>query len=91
MRVFLTWQIDNNEELYTQLGRVESELVAVRIAAVDAEKAMRELQEGVQAVKAEACRMEEEKKVVETKCKDTEQERDQLNKELEDLRAASEA
>ncbi|RVW46141.1 hypothetical protein CK203_076152 [Vitis vinifera] len=36
-------EVDANEELHTQLGRVESELVAVRIVVVDVEKAMREL------------------------------------------------
>lgn len=45
----------------------------------------------MQAAKAETCRMREEKKVVEGKCKVVEQERDQLKKELEDLRAAFEA
>ena len=45
----------------------------------------------MQAEKAEARRMGEEKEVVEAKCKDVEQERNQLKKELEGLRAMSEA
>lgn len=47
MQVFLTRQVDTNEELCTQLSRVEGELAAVRIASADTEKAMREVQEGV--------------------------------------------
>lgn len=41
--------------------------------------------------KVEARRMEEEKKTTEAKCKDGEQERDQLKKELDEFRAASKA
>lgn len=37
--------------------------------------------------KAEACRMGEEKEVVEAKCKDVDQEKYQLRKELEELQA----
>lgn len=38
--------------------------------------------------KAEACRMGEEKEVVEAKCKDVDQEKYQLRKELEELQAS---
>ena len=69
MRVFLTQQIDNNEELRTQLGWAESKLATIWIVVADSEKALRELQEGMQAEKAEARRMGEEKEVVEAKCK----------------------
>lgn len=41
--------------------------------------------------KVEAHQMEEEKKTTEAKCKDGEQERDQLKKELDEFRVASEA
>ena len=43
MRVFLTRQIDNNEELRTQLVQVESELAVFRITAADAKKLLKEL------------------------------------------------
>lgn len=88
MRVFLTQQIDNSEELRAQLVRVENELTTIRKADADAEKLLEELKEGMQATKAEACRMREEKKIVKAKCNDAEQERDQLKKKLEELLAA---
>lgn len=91
MPVFLTQQVDTNEELHSQLGRVQSELVAARIATVDIEKGMRRLQEETQAAKSKACWMEEEKDAVEAKCKGVEQESDHLKKELEEFQAASEA
>lgn len=91
MRVFLTRQVDTNEELYSQVGRVQSELVVARIAATDTEKAMRGLQEETQAAKSEACQMGEKKDAAEAKCKGVEQKSDQLKKELEDFWATSEA
>ena len=91
MLVFLTRQIDNSEELHTQLVRVKNEMTDVRIVAANAEKMLKELQEEVQMAKVEARRMREKKEVVEAKCKDVEQERNQLKKELEGLRAMSEA
>lgn len=91
MRVFLTRQIDNNEELRTQLVQVESELAVFRITAADAKKLLKELQEEVQAAKVEAFRIGEKKQTIEAKCNDAKQEEDQLNKELEDLWAVFEA
>lgn len=91
MQVFLTQHIDSSAELRAQLVRVENELTTVRKVVVDAEKLLKELEEGMQAAKAETCRMGEEKEVAEAKCKDIEQENDQLKKELEELRVASEA
>ncbi|KAL6325256.1 hypothetical protein AAG906_023101 [Vitis piasezkii] len=91
MQTFLIQKIDNNEEHCAQLVRVESELTAVRKAVADAEKLLKELEEGMQVAKDEACRMGYEKKTVKAKCKDAEQEKDQLKKELEELRRAYEA
>ena len=91
MRVFFTQQIDNNEILCTQFVRVKNELAVVRKAVVDAKKLLKELEEGMQVVKVEACWMWEEKEAAEAKCKNAEQERDQLKKELEELRAVFEA
>ena len=45
----------------------------------------------MQTVKVEAHRMEEDKKAAKAKCKDDEQERNQLKNELEELRATSKA
>ena len=91
MQVFLTQHIDNSAELHAQLVRVENDLTTVRKVVVDAEKLLKELEEGMQAAKAETCQMGEEKEVAEAKCKDIEQESDQLKKELEELRVASKA
>lgn len=62
MRVFFTQQIDNNEQLYTHLVQVESDLVAILIAVADAEKLLKELQKGMQVAKVEVCWMGKEKK-----------------------------
>lgn len=75
MRAFLTQRIDNNEELHAQLVRVESKLATIRKVAIDVEKLLKELEEGMPAAKVEACRKGEEKKAAEAKCKDAEQER----------------
>ena len=91
MQVFLTQHIDSSAELRAQLVRVENDLTTVRKVVVDAEKLLKELEEGMQAAKAETCQMGEEKEVAEAKCKDIEQESDQLKKELEELRVASKA
>ena len=45
----------------------------------------------MQMEKVEAYQMEEEKKAAEAKCKDAEQEKDQLKKALEELRTTSKA
>lgn len=70
MRVFFTQQIDNNEQLYTHLVQVESDLVAILIAAADAKKLLKELQKGMQVAKVEVCWMGKEKNVVEAKYRD---------------------
>lgn len=70
MQTFLTQQIDNNKEPYAQLVRVEGELIAVQKAVADAEKLLKELDEGMQVEKVEACRMGEEKEAAEAKFKD---------------------
>ncbi|RVW83605.1 hypothetical protein CK203_039357 [Vitis vinifera] len=85
MRTFLTQWIDNDEELRAQLVRVENELVVARKATADGEKLLKESEEEMQATKVEAHRMGEEKEAVEAICKDVEQEKDQLKKELEEL------
>ena len=85
MRVFLTQQIDNSEELCAQLVGVENELTTVWKAIADTEKLLKELKKGMQVANAEACRMGEENEAAKAKCKDAEQERDQLKKELEEL------
>lgn len=85
MRTFLTQWIDNDEELRAQLVRVENELVVARKATADREKLLKESEEEMQATKVEAHRMGEEKEAVEAICKDVEQEKDQLKKELEEL------
>lgn len=72
MRVFFTQQIDNNEQLYTHLVQVESDLVAILIAAADAEKLLKELQKGMQVAKVEVCWMGKEKNVAEAKYRDVE-------------------
>lgn len=85
MRVFLTQQIDNSEELHAQFMQVKSELDGVRKAAADVEEQLKELEKGMQAAKGKVRWMEEENEVVEVKCKDVERKRDQLKKKMERL------
>ena len=66
-------------------------MTVVRKAVADAKKLLKELEEGMQVAKDEACRMGYEKEAIKAKCKDAEQERDQLKKKLEELRRAYEA
>ena len=91
MLAFLTQQIDNNEELRTQLVRVASKLTVVWKATADEKKLLNETKEKKQVVKVEARRMREENEVTEAKCRNAEQERNQLKKELEKLWAVFEA
>lgn len=85
MRVFLTQQIDNSEELHAQFVQVKSELDGVWKAAADVEEQLKELEKWMQVAKGKVRWMEEENEVVEVKCKDIERERDQLKKEMERL------
>lgn len=85
MRTFLTQQLDNNEKLRTQLERVESELVTAQKAITDGDLLLNESNGENEAVKIEEWQMKDERKVAEAKCKDAEQEMDQLKKELEEL------
>lgn len=91
MLEFLTQRIDNDEELCAQFIRVESELTAARKATVDGKKLLKETEEEKQMANVETFRMRKEKEIVEAKCKNAEDEIDRLKKQLEKLRAASEA
>lgn len=46
---------------------------------------LKEIEEEREVAKAEACQMREEMETTEAKCKNVEQEKDQLKKELEEL------
>lgn len=72
MKIFLTHQLDNDKELRTRLEQTESDLAAVQKAILDEERLLKKTNEEMKAVKAEARRMGEEKKVIEAKCKDME-------------------
>lgn len=91
MRTFLTQQLDNNEELRTQLERVESELVTAQKAIIDGDLLLNESNGENEAAKIEEWQMKDERKVAEAKYKDAEQEMDQLKKELEKLRVVFDA
>lgn len=72
MKIFLTQRLDNDKELHTRLKQTESDLVAAQKAILDEEILLKKANEEMEAVKTEAHRMGEEKKVVEAKCKDME-------------------
>lgn len=91
MWAFLTQRLDSNKELHAQLENAESGLDAAQIAIVDVGRLLKEAKEEREAMKAEACWMKEEKEVVEAKCKETGQERNQLRNEVEELHVASAA
>ena len=75
MRAFLTQQLDNNEELRTQLERVESKLAVAQKAITDGGRLLKESEEEKEATKVDAWQMKDEKEVAKAKCKDVEQER----------------
>ena len=91
MRGFFTQQLDSNEELHTQLKRAENDPVAAQKAITDRGKLLKEIEEEREVVKAEVCQMREEMETTEAKCKNVEQEKDQLKKELEELGMTSDA
>lgn len=72
MKIFLTQQLDNDKELCTRLEQTESDLAAAQKAILDEERLLKKANEEMEAMKTEACRMGEEKKVVEAMCKDME-------------------
>ncbi|RVW34412.1 hypothetical protein CK203_092159 [Vitis vinifera] len=97
MLAFFTQRIDNDEELRTQLVRVKSELLLLfkRLEVAKTMLAFLTQQidnnEELRTQLVEARRMREENEVTEAKCRNAEQERDQLKKELEKLWAVFEA
>lgn len=64
-------------------------MIATRKTISDGKRLLKKAKEEREAAKIEACRMGEGKEVVEAKCKDLEQEKDQMRKYLEELQAAS--
>ena len=87
MRTFLTQRLNVVEELRAQLAQIESDLVVVQKVISDGGVLLNKVEEERKAAKVEAYRIGEEKEVAEAKCKDLEQEKYQLMKELEELRA----
>lgn len=91
MRAFLTQQLDNNEELRTQLEQVESELAVAQKAITNGGRLLKESEEEKETMKAEVWQMKDKKEAAKAKRKDVEQEMNQLKKELENLRAVFDA
>lgn len=87
MRTFLTQRLNVVEELRAQFTRIESDLVVPQKVISDGGVLLNKVEEERKAAKVEAYRMGEEKEVTEAKCKDLEQEKYQLMKELEELQA----
>ena len=91
MRAFFTQRLDNNKELRTQHERAECDLATAQKAITDERKLLKETEEEMEMAKAEVCWMRDERETEEAKCKDAEQKKDQLKKELEELRAVFDA
>lgn len=83
MRTFLTQQLGSDEELHTKIERAESVLAATQKAITNGDKLLKEAEEEREMAKFEALRIKEGKETVEAKCKEAEQEKDQLKNKLE--------
>ena len=75
-----------SEELRAKLKWVESDLAVAQKVAVDGAEAVRQAEGERKMTRAQASQLREERKAVEAKCKDAEQENGRLKKELEELR-----
>lgn len=87
MQAFFTQRLGSDKELCTQLEKVKGDLSATQKAIVDEGRLLKEAEEEREIAKTEACEVKVEKDATEVKCKDVEQEKEQLQKELEELRA----
>lgn len=65
MRVFITQQMDNNEELHSKLKLVESELATTQKTVDEGAKSLRKAEEEGEVVNAKAPRLKEEWEAVE--------------------------
>ncbi|KAJ9682620.1 hypothetical protein PVL29_018525 [Vitis rotundifolia] len=74
MRAFITHRVSGSEELRAKLEQVGSDLAAVQKAATDGAEALKLAEWEKEAVCAEVDWLKEEDRVVETKCKEAEQE-----------------
>lgn len=72
MRVVITQQMDDSEELRSNLRLAEGELVASRKVADEEVELLRKVEEGKEVANAEARRLREECETVEAKCKKAE-------------------
>lgn len=87
--MFITQQLDNDEELHTQLAQTESDLATAQKAISNGGRLLNKVEKERKTAKVEARQRGEEKEVVETKCKDLEYEKYRLMKKLEELRMTS--
>lgn len=91
MRTFFTQRLGSNKELRTQLEKAKSDPFAAQKAIVDGGKLLEKVENERETMRTEACRVKAKRDATEAKCKKVEQEKEQLHKEFEELRAVSTA
>lgn len=91
MRAFFTQRLGSNKELRTQLEKADADPFAAQKAIVDEGRLLEKVEKERETMRTEACRVKAERGATEAKCKEVEQEKKQLHKEFEELRALSTA
>lgn len=74
MRAFITQQMDNSEELRSNLKLAEGELADARKATNEVVELLRKVEKDKDAANAEARRLKDEGEAVKAKCKKIEEE-----------------
>lgn len=85
MRAFFTQRLGSNKELCTQLEKAEGDPFATQKAIVDGGRLLEKVEKKRETMRTEACRVKKERDATEVKCKEVEQEKEQLHKEFEEL------
>lgn len=91
MRAFFTQRLGSNKELRTQLEKADANPFAAQKAIVDGGRLLEKVEKERETMRTEACRVKAERGATKAKCKEVEQEKEQLHKEFEELRALSTA
>lgn len=78
MQAFFTQRLESDKELCTQLEKVKGDLSTTQKAIVDEGRLLKEAEEERETAKTEACEVKVENDATEVKCKDVEQEKEQL-------------
>ena len=86
MRVYISHNMDDNEELHSKLKSTEGELVTTQKVVDERVRLLRKTKQGKEAAEVETYRLKEEREATEAKHKKVEKENERLKQEMEELR-----